>query len=359
MNHRLTVMICSLLLALTLGLGIIVGNSGVAVAQTQAAWNSQYYINNFTSPISGASPVYPTLDLTFPGQPTDATGTVLAAVPADNFQAIYTSIQQFSAGTYRFNFLVDDAAIVTIDGFEVFNVTTASEQERTVGIILTAGPHNIQVRFQEFTQTARIRVTWTLESAAPGQPVTPGGPTVTPAPTVVPTRTPLPAIPPGALTATVIRASVLNIRDAPSTGGNRIGRILRGETYAIVGRDSNARWFLLQLGGYQGWAYGYYLAFNLNEFIAPVVSGNALLGLAGQADTGVRAQTQATMRLRAAPTVASAQIGRVTWGAFVPVVGRTADGFWYQIVWRGTVGWVYSEFLRVLEGNLANVPIRG
>jgi hypothetical protein len=43
----------------------------------------------------------------------------------------------------------------------------------------------------------------------------------------------------------------------------------------------------------------------------------------------------------------------------VPVVGRTADGFWYQIVWRGTVGWVYSEFLRVLEGNLANVPIRG
>jgi uncharacterized protein YraI len=176
-------------------------------------------------------------------------------------------------------------------------------------------------------------------------------------PTIPPTRTSLPNIPPGALTAIVIRASVLNVRDAPSLGGLVIGRILRGETYAVLGRDEDARWFLLQLGGYQGWAYGYYLFVNGNEFNPPIVSGASLLGLAGQQDFGVRGQSFATLRLRQGPSVATTQIGRVTWGAFLPIIGRTTSG-WYQTVWKGTVGWVYSPFVRIVEGDLNNVPFK-
>ena len=48
------------------------------------------------------------------------------------------------------------------------------------------------------------------------------GPTATPAPTG------LPAIPSGALTATVIRAPVLNVRAGPSAFADRIGSVLRG-----------------------------------------------------------------------------------------------------------------------------------
>ncbi|MCU0476043.1 MAG: SH3 domain-containing protein [Anaerolineae bacterium] len=169
----------------------------------------------------------------------------------------------------------------------------------------------------------------------------------------------MPFIPAGALTATVIRASVLNVRDAPSTGGNRLGRILRGETYAVLGRDADARWFLLQLGGYQGWAYGYYLFVNGNEFNAPVTSPFGTLGVpAGVVDTGVVAQSRATLVLRDVPSVAGNQIGRVTWGAFLPVVGRTGDGFWYQVVWKGTVGWVYSPYTELTQGDLNAVPVR-
>jgi uncharacterized protein YraI len=200
-------------------------------------------------------------------------------------------------------------------------------------------------------------VTWSLQGGTVGGPL-PGQPTFTPAPSAVPTQTPLPYIPPGAQTATVIRAYALNIRDAPSLGGYRLGRIFRGQTYAVIGRDDNARWFLLQLGGYQGWAYGYYLFVSGNEFNPPIVSGNSVLGLAGQPDTGVRVQSRATLRLRAAPTVASMQTGRITWGAFLPVVGRTADGLWYQVVWKDTVGWAYSAFLDIIDGDLNNVPVR-
>jgi hypothetical protein len=39
------------------------------------------------------------------------------------------------------------------------------------------------------------------------------------------------------------------------------------------------------------------------------------------------------------------------------VIGRTADGVWWQVVFRGTTGWVFSEFSTILEGNLNNVPI--
>jgi uncharacterized protein YraI len=148
------------------------------------------------------------------------------------------------------------------------------------------------------------------------------------------------------------------VRDAPSVGGNRLGRILRGQTYQIVGRDPDARWFLLQLGGYQAWAYGYYLFVNGNEFNAPVRSATTAFGIpAGFNDTGVIVQTHATMRLRSEPDVTAPQTGRVTWGAFLPVAGRTAAGDWYQVLWKGTIGWVYTGFTDVVQGDYNNIPV--
>ena len=70
-------------------------------------------------------------------------------------------------------------------------------------------------------------------------------------------------------------------------------------------------------------------------------------------------QTRAGMKLRGAPTTLSAQTGRITWGAFLPIVGRTADNTWYQVVWKGTVGWVWSNFVPLRFGDLNNVPVTG
>ena len=124
----------------------------------------------------------------------------------------------------------------------------------------------------------------------------------------------------------------------------------------MVGRDANARWFLLQLSNKQAWSLGYYLAVNGNEFNAPVVSSFVTQGNPA-AQTGVVALARAGLRLRAEPTVASPQIGRVTWGAIVPVTGRTGgDGAWWRIIWKGTEGWVYSPYMDLLEGDIRDVP---
>ncbi|PJF27565.1 MAG: hypothetical protein CUN53_03525, partial [Phototrophicales bacterium] len=120
----------------------------------------------------------------------------------------------------------------------------------------------------------------------------------------------------------------------------------------------DARWFLIQLSQGQGWVWGFYLNVNGNEFNAPVVSPYITAGNPA-ALTGVVAQTNAVMRLRAAPLVGSEQIGRVPWGDIVPVIGRSADGGWVQVVFRGTVGWLAVNFITFVEGDVNTVPITG
>ncbi|MCU0463602.1 MAG: SH3 domain-containing protein [Anaerolineae bacterium] len=328
-------------------------------AQTGGNWQAEYFGNNIFTPPAAFIRVDNTIQFNYGGGAPSQGGTSL---PADNFSIRWTGTQPITtAGTYQFTAVSEDDVQVEVNGIVIIPFTgqdIAAPTARTGIALLNTGSASIRVSYKAFTGNASINFFYQLTGATGGSTQIPGV-IFTPTVTVPPTRTPLPFIPPGALTATVIRASVLNVRDAPSTGGNRLGRILRGETYAVLGRDADARWFLLQLGGYQGWAYGYYLFVNGNEFNAPITSPFGTLGVpAGVVDTGVVTQARATLVLRDVPSVAGNQIGRVTWGAFLPVIGKTGDGFWYQVVWKGTVGWVYSPYTAITQGDPAVVPVR-
>lgn len=281
-------------------------------------------------------------------------GSPVPGFTADNFSARFTSVQNFNAGTYTFTVVSDDGVRVYIDGLVVLDRFIARPQTTdTFAQSMTAGPHTLTVEYFEGIDQAILQFQWGLSA---GTTVTPFGPTATLGPTATPAPTSLPSIPAGALSATVIRAPVLNVRGGPSVFADRVGSILRGQTYQVIGRDEKARWFLLQLSNGQGWALGYYLYFNTNEFNAPVVS-DFVLGGNPAAATGVVAQSEATLKLRAQPTVASEQIGRVTWGGALAVLGKTRDGGWLQVVWKGTTGWVATAYVKIVEGDLNNVPI--
>jgi uncharacterized protein YraI len=287
-------------------------------------------------------------------------GSPASGVNPDNFSIRFESVQQFVAGTYEFIVTFDDGARVYIDNALVLDrFAPGGLRTERFQQTLTEGPHSLRVEYADLEASGQIQFQYLS--------VTGGGafPTATSAvplgPTAIPTRlppTPLPAIPAGALTATVIDAAVLNVRAAPFLGAGRVGRILRGQTYAIVGRDENAEWFLLQLSGQQAWAWGFYLFVNGNSFTAPVVSSFSTQGQPA-ASSSVTVQTEAGMRLRAAPTQAAVQTGRIPWGEIMPVIGRTAGGDWYQVIFRGTVGWVASGFVRVLEGDINSLPVTG
>lgn len=346
MKRRLAALIFLLTAVFVLGLVVNMGSA----QNFGANWTGQYYnCLNFSCPVF-QSRVDTAINFNF------GAGAPISGMNADNFSIRWTGVQNFPVtGVYQFSAIADDSIKVFFDGVVIIDVPSPQAAPTVVSLNVTAGPHTIIVEYQELSLNALVQFQWS-EPGAAGQTAT-EGPTPTAGPTNTPTVTALPPIPPGAITATVIRASVLNVRDAPSTGGNRLDRIFRGQTYAVVGRNANATWFLLQLSGKQAWAWGYYLFINGNEFTPPVVSGASTIGLAGAPDYGVVAQSQAVVKLRALPNVVSAQIGRVTWGSFVPVIGRTADGFWWKVVWKNTFGWVYSPYFKVFQGNVANVPV--
>src|SRR5262249_28025616 len=158
-----------------------------------------------------------------------------------------------------------------------------------------------------------------------------------------------------ALSGTIIRATTLLVRQAPYLGAPVMGRVHRGQTYQVVGRDKDAYWFLIQLSQGQGWVWGYYLHVNGNEFNAPISNPFVTAGNPA-ALTGVVVQTEAGMALRAAPDTNSTQIGRIPWGTILPVIGRTRSG-WYQVVFLNTTGWVSSGFVKTIQGDVNTVPV--
>ncbi len=281
-------------------------------------------------------------------------GVAVPGIGADNFSARFTSTQTFAQGNYTFSVTSDDGVRVYIDGQLVLDrFVPRSQTTDTFVREMTAGPHNITVEYFEGIDIAMLQFQWVFGGVVPTL-----GPSPTPGPTATPAPTSLPSIPEGAITATVIRAAVLNVRAAPSVYSDRVGRVLRGQTYQVIGRDEKAYWFLLQLSDRQGWALGYYLYIPQNEFNAPVVSNFALTGNpAAASPSGVVAMAFSTMKLRSQPTIYSEQIGRITWGGTVGVVARTISNEWWQVVWKGTTGWVWSSYFRVVEGNIDTIPI--
>lgn len=353
----LTTAISAIILLALIGMSV----GGVqAQAQFGTGWNGQFFNSVDLSGSVVYTQAFPTgLNVNW-GTSSPAPGIV----NPDGWSARFESVQLFNEGTYQFVVASDDGVRVFIDNVLVLDrfvgrtLTTDQFQQS-----LTAGTHTLRIEYFDAIDQAALQFQWFLLSAAvgTGTVIGPGGVPVNLTPSAIPTRTPtaLPPIPPGSQTATVIRASILRAHSAPYIGSPTVARLLRGQTYRVIGRDPDARWFLLQLSATQAWVWGYYVFVSGNEFNAPVSSSYTTAGNPA-ASARVVIQTNAVLRLHPTPDYNSPQTGRVTWGEILPVIGRTADNVWLQVVFRGdTIGWIVSSYADILEGNLSEVPVTG
>lgn len=124
-------------------------------ATTGGPWTALYYNNKDLS----GTPVDTRIDgkIHFDW----GAGSPSAAVNSDGFSALWTAINTFEAGTYRFTATADDGVRVYVDGALVvdnWNVQPATESSGEIA--LAAGSHTIQVRYFEESGIASIYVRW-------------------------------------------------------------------------------------------------------------------------------------------------------------------------------------------------------
>lgn len=288
-----------------------------------------YYFNNTNlsgSPTAIVSENSPTRNW--------GSGSPLPNIGADNFSVRWTSSQTLNAGTYRIAVKADDGVRVYVNGILVINEWHgATGLTYTADLPLPAGQHSFIVEFYEATGAAFLE--FSLGSA--GQSAPP------------------PANTGASATVTAYR---LNVRNQPNAiSGSILLKINQGETYPIVGRNSDSTWWQLNVNGTVGWVFGRFVNVS-NAGNVPVASGDS--GGGQVSPTGYFVTASSTVNIRSGPSTATGILGRLPQNQTAAVVGRNASASWWQISYNGLTGWVSANFAIIQSGaNLTNIPIRG
>ncbi len=88
-------------------------------------------------------------------------------LPADGFSARWTRTASFDGTDYRFHVVVDDGAILYLDGEVLLDSwRDGPARELTIDTAVSAGPHGVRVDYYEHGGNARIEVWWEKVSAA-------------------------------------------------------------------------------------------------------------------------------------------------------------------------------------------------
>ncbi len=141
-------------------------------------------------------------------------------------------------------------------------------------------------------------------------------------------------------------------------------RLAAGREFTGIYRTADGTWVALYVGGENlVWVRAGDMDMPINGLLheptridrSQQVTGAVVPGLPLGSVTA-----RFTVNLRAAPTTASARIGRVPWQATVPVYGRSANSGWILVNYNGVAGWVAARFFTFNDGlRLASLPIVG
>ncbi|MCB9454144.1 MAG: SH3 domain-containing protein [Anaerolineaceae bacterium] len=299
-------------------------------------WTAQYYTNIGLagSPIVIQSEASPSHDW--------GNGSPAASIAADNFSARWTSLQYLESGTYQLSVHADDGVRIFVDGIAQINEWhDATGTTYVAEFNLFSGDHNIMIEYYERAGLAYM--TYNLYRKG-------GGPIYSP--------TPVPVVNTAAF-GTVITANRLNVRDIPSAqGSNILTKINLGETYPVVGRNTDSSWWQINVNGLVGWAYGRYLSVA-NGGSVPVT--NATATTAPQLPpTGYTVTALTSVNIRSGPGTISAIIGLLPYRNSATLVGRNADTSWWEISYGGVSGWVNSRYAVLdVPVPLSSIPITG
>lgn len=266
-------------------------------------------------------------------------GAPISSMSPDQFSVRFTSTRNFEAGNYLLRVKVDDGVRVYVDNvpyIDEWHLSNGSAQY-TATVPLTAGSHTITIEYYENTENAFIEYsldpvsTTTVPTTIAGTPIVEGDPA----------------------TATVI-ASLLNLRSEPNAFAPILDKLSRGETYPILGENSNGTWIQINVDGQIGWVNSTYTdEFNYNNI--PIIDETVV-------DTpdigGYYAITTANLNMRSGPGLEYNVIRIIPDNSRIDLEARTIDADWWQVSYGGSIGWVTEAFINLSPSvNLSDYVI--
>lgn len=163
----------------------------------------------------------------------------------------------------------------------------------------------------------------------------------------------------------------VKIRNGPTQyASEQIGTLPIGETVTIEARNSNGTWYLINYRGVRGWVSALYIIILDGEVRQLLVSSEVVPApppgedrFVPETDEGNPAVTvigraNANLRMRSGPTLAAEQIASVPLGTELVIEARTRGGSWYLVTFGGQQGWVNAAYTQLIEGRVADLPIR-
>lgn len=298
---------------LFLGIIFIFGISFVPIhAQDSDIFTSPWRAEYFNNPYLAGNPSTTNFDSSIGfdwgfGAPNDN-------IPVDNFSARWGKGGNLATGTYRFIVTASYGFRLYINDEVILDTWDGGADGITIGrdIFIEGGNQNIQIDYRDFGGDAYIFLDWGL---APD-----GG--------VAPQSTQFAS--PNTVTVT---ANTLNVRSEARIANNIITRLTRGQQFMELNRSEDGRWVELDLGnGQSGWVSVAY--------VTQSVAASNTEGLTGQ---NLRSNTR--LLVRRAPSLDSDAFALLSPNEDALVIGRSADGAWWQINSNGRIGWVNATYV--------------
>ena len=176
-------------------------------------------------------------------------------------------------------------------------------------------------------------------------------PAPTPAPSAPVEAAPAAPVPAGAVTV-YIGADYVRFRSGPSTSSTILATFNRGKAISATGTVGS--WTAAVVDGMSGYIYNQYISATDPTAAAPAAPVVSVAAEPGYINGN-------NVRLRSAPSTASAIVAELNSGTAVTITGSSGD--WTAVTVNGTVGYVYSSY--VARGTIsvvapsAGAPVSG
>lgn len=162
----------------------------------------------------------------------------------------------------------------------------------------------------------------------------------------------------------------INVRIAPSIGREVVGVLQRGQVVPATGRyqSRRGRWFRINFFGQEGWVNEEVVLVNGNVEVLPLADPTTVpfdlgdgprAGPSGAFGPARIRLPESGIRLRAGPSEAYFVVSNVPRYEEMLVTGRSQDGSWLQVSFRGTLGWIANlgdPFIEWLIGDISLLP---